>query len=584
MRPGGEIGRHKGLKILFAARRVWVRFPPRALSHPTANVNPSLSARRATFTNIFIFLAAACWFSLRASRAWISSGYMDPVGHFGPQDEAVYSRVVMEMLQGHHWLTPTFLGRLAFFKPPFLFWLSAMSVQLGGGTPCFLRLPSVLAAAGVCTIAWSWVGRERGIWAASLSAILILSDPYWIMLGSLNMMDAPLAFLSLAAIYVVARDPALDRRRSAWLCGILIGAAILTKSAAGLIPAAAILSHSALFRPPKPRRIAQASAAALLVAAPWFLYALLAHSRWFWNEHILTELVGNSTGATPLSTHDPNLFFYSGRLFRGDPVTAGFGLAALALALFSRRANSLVMLWLGWSCLALLLFRYHAASYLLPVVTGLALSAGFAIPDGSRIWAPAALVCAALSGGWFLGAGHAIQWSGTNVPSAPALERYCEERRGNTLFILQPDDEFYSGLLPLPRVQYGIIDPGMAPARLPIDWRYLGVIVTADQFARQPEWWPIFRARLSAMGLDDRLDPRGTEILFPDAAAARTAIREHPELDFFVPREFAAEQTAHTVRPGTADRVFLLAEPAKVSRVPGWTCEVGGSPASGRHR
>ena len=29
-RPGGGIGRHAGLKILFAEKRVRVRFPPRA--------------------------------------------------------------------------------------------------------------------------------------------------------------------------------------------------------------------------------------------------------------------------------------------------------------------------------------------------------------------------------------------------------------------------------------------------------------------------------------------------------------------------------------------------------------------------
>ena len=28
--PGGEIGRRKGLKILFSVRRVWVQVPPRA--------------------------------------------------------------------------------------------------------------------------------------------------------------------------------------------------------------------------------------------------------------------------------------------------------------------------------------------------------------------------------------------------------------------------------------------------------------------------------------------------------------------------------------------------------------------------
>src|SRR5262249_31795412 len=38
--PGGEIGRRKGLKILFSARRVWVQTPPGApvteAPHPTA--------------------------------------------------------------------------------------------------------------------------------------------------------------------------------------------------------------------------------------------------------------------------------------------------------------------------------------------------------------------------------------------------------------------------------------------------------------------------------------------------------------------------------------------------------------------
>lgn len=524
---------------------------------------------------ILVFTVGGIWFSFRASHAWLASGFMDPVGHFGAQDEAVYSRVVLEMVARGKWLVPTFLGRFAYFKPPLLYWLSAMSIAALGASNYTLRLPSVLAAAGTCAIAWSWVSRERGFWAALVTVMLIASDHYWVMMSSANMTDAPLVFFSLAAVWGLSRDVRIQSKWTLWSVAVCLAAAILTKSAAALIPALTVAVCA------RSKRVWTLLGLAIALASPWFIYTSVTHGEWFWDEHILTELIGNSIGTTPMSTPDSNLVFYASRLFKADPLISWIGVIALVIAIWKRTANQLVIVWLACNCVALLMFRYHAAPYLLPVVTALALTVGFALPTISFRWQVSAVCATALAAGLVLYKDQAIQWKGTSVASARALEYYCDLGRDRRLFILQPDDEYFSAVLPLRKVFYGVIDHGGPQPRLPINWRALGVVVTQEEFENQAKWWPIYQARLARMGLYldhmDWHDPRGTAVLLHDEVAAADLIRAHPELDFLVPRAFARDPRQHDLALEKGDRVFLLSKMiAQHSAVgPPWSCRVG---------
>ena len=479
------------------------------------------------------------------------------------------------MVNRGNWLVPTFLGRFAYFKPPLLYWASAVSVRLLGESGFSLRLPSVLAAAGTCTIIWFWVRKSRGILPAFAAVILVTTDHYWIMMGSSAMTDAPLVFFSIAAIWIVSRDLRIQHGSTLWLGAFLVASAVLTKSAAAVIPALTVVLCA------KSSRVWMLLGVAVGMASPWFIYTVLIHGRWFWDEHVLTELLGNSIGANPMSTRDSNLVFYAGRLFVGDAVVAVVGTIAIVIGALRRTIKREAVLWLACNGAALLLFRYHAAPYLLPFTTALALIVGFCFPVTSWRTQMALVAGIAIAGGFSLYEDKSIVWTGTNVRSARALESYCELGRDNGLFIMQGDDEYYSAVLPLRKVYYGIIGPDLTGTNPPMDWRRLGVVVTREQFDERAKWWPIFGSRLAAMGMDlneaDGYDPRGTAVVMEDEKSASAMIKDHPELDFFVPRAFALHPGEHYRAAGTAERLFLFSrmEAKQRDRRARWNCRVG---------
>jgi 4-amino-4-deoxy-L-arabinose transferase-like glycosyltransferase len=533
-----------------------------------------------------VFAVAFAWFSVRAANAWLASGYVDPIGHFGTQDEAFYSRVVIEMLRGGQWLTPTLLGRLAYFKPPLLYWVSATSVFLFGPTRYAFRLPSILAGAGICALSFHWVDKTRGPYSAAVTAVLLMADCYLVTFSSVNMMDALAAFFGLLALRTFAGDSQLVDKWSLCVCSVALAAGVMTKSVAGVIPALVIgvywVADRLLTRAARNggyRPILSLAAITTALASPWFVYSLVVHGRWFWNEHVQTELFSGATGANPLSTADPNLVFYAQRFFLGDPFTAVVCSAGVLVAIFRRRAGGLLITWLALTLVSLLVFRQHAAAYLLPVIVAACILSGLALPVLSRRSAILFILVLIVGEAAYLAKAAPIVWTGTNNQEARALTDYCNLNRGNSLFIVDPDDEYYFAVLPLPRVYYGMLNQGRIAIRQSIDWRFLGVMVTVDQFENQDKSWPVFRQRLTEFGLSPTLDPRATIVLYPEISQVRTLITNHPELDFYLPEIGASDKGEHDVWEPTSGRVWLLSRMSKArtpQQVAGrfWACRL----------
>jgi hypothetical protein len=525
-----------------------------------------------------VFVIAFAWFSWRAAHAWLVSGYVDPVSLYGAQDEGTYSRIVLEMVERGNWLAPTFLDRLAFFKPPLLYWLSAASVKLFGISAYALRLPSILAAAGTCAVAFRFVARTRGTVPGLVAAILIASNYYWILLGSLNMTDGLLVFFTLTALFAVARDPALGPRTLA-ITSITLGAAVLTKTIAAL-PALAVLVGFSLMMRAAPRRLTALTIGPFLIAAPWFLYALIFHFQWFWKEQVLTEILGRNAAGVSVASPLENVVFYFERLAWPDPIlTIAGGVALLwIIATAQARACATVLLWLGLTALALLVFgyHYHGATYLLPAITALALLAGLSVPPLAPRWGALLLMALLAAEIWKIAQDTRIVRRGTNLTVAPALVSYCDQRRSHRLMIVETDDEFFSATQPLAQVSYGLIGQGRAAVRLPIDYQSLGIIVTSREFDDRSHMWPVFRERLTAMGLGPGLDPRATEVLFSDGDDIRRFILRHPEIDFLTPNQYAPP--GRPAIPAGSDHIFTLAtdpDPqAPSAGVRKWSCAI----------
>src|ERR1700759_1840533 len=110
-----------------------------------------------------VFVAAFTILSWNLWNVGIASGYIDPILHLGAQDEATYTREAIAMARGGGWMTPAFLGRWVFEKPPLLMWLSALSLKIFGIGRVSARIPVVFAGALICALCFSIVRRRRSV-------------------------------------------------------------------------------------------------------------------------------------------------------------------------------------------------------------------------------------------------------------------------------------------------------------------------------------------------------------------------------------------------------------------------------------
>ncbi|SPE42931.1 membrane hypothetical protein [Candidatus Sulfopaludibacter sp. SbA3] len=180
-------------------------------------------------------LALVCLL-FRAARTGLAGDYVDPISHITAQDEALYAHSAITMAQNGDWLTPTFMGRLALYKPPLLIWLSAASARLLGVSRLALRFPIAL----LCSLAVGLVflfAAELNSWqAGACAAALLASNHLWHVLGGSCMTDGILVALTVAAVYCLFADPWLESKAAFWGFSAAVAGAILTKSVAGLLP------------------------------------------------------------------------------------------------------------------------------------------------------------------------------------------------------------------------------------------------------------------------------------------------------------------------------------------------------------
>src|ERR1700722_19320642 len=320
---------------------------------------------------VAVGLLAAIALGLGINRAGMASGYVDPLLHAGAQDEAVYGHAAARMVRTGHWMTPVFLDRFMLNKPPLLMWLGAASMRVAGINPLALRLPVLLAGVLSCVLIYWWLRRSRPLPVPITGVALLLGTPLFHDMNRTFMTDGVLTLLVAAAMLVLAADPRCERRWTALAFGGLSGAAVMTKSAAGLLPLLILLVYWALAgakeRPPL-RKILVAFAVAAIVAAPWHIYEFAVHRDWFVAEYVRFQLLGPGATAPSRYTGDSNFWFYFRTLLRTDPILLVLWMTSVPwIAITWKRDQVQARLLTAWfltSKLCLGLFGIRAAYYL----------------------------------------------------------------------------------------------------------------------------------------------------------------------------------------------------------------------------
>jgi hypothetical protein len=358
----------------------------------------------------------------------IATTPLDPILATPSQDEALYAHGILRMAAGEDWLTPRFLGRPLLVKPPLMQWLSAASHQLTGS----LRLPSILAAAGVLTIVYQSTGP--------VGWLLLAANPMWRNRAGLVLMDDLLILFFLLAITA-------PPRASAFFTGL----AIMTKWFAGILPLALFFTKR-----PSQRTTLESAAILFAVVLPWHLYQLWANHDWFLAEYLGVELLGYAFNA-PVQASAENWFsYYLPRLA---------WLAPLAVPLAARRFNPVWVMWSGVLLASIAAYSYRNTTYLAPLAPALLLChRGWIAP----LFAPLALVAL-------------LAWPSPQ-PQMPISNQF----EGREVLHLDPDDQLRTTLFPGATVRYIFLIEHLPPNG-PLDFERLGIAKSVPAFLAAPE-------------------------------------------------------------------------------------------------
>ena len=536
-----------------------------------------------------VLLALACLL-VRSARVGLAGDYVDPISKVTAQDEALYAHSAIRAARQGEWLTPIFMGRYGLYKPPLLMWVSGLSVRILGVSRLALRLPVALLASLSVGLVFLWAAELRCWQAGACAAALLISNHLWHVLAGMSMTDGLLAAFYTAAMFCLFSDPWLESKAALWGFAGSVAAAILTKSVAGVLPLG-VLALYWLVGPRRQRptlsRTCLAAGLALALAAPWFVYQLCVHGRWFWAEHIGVEILGFGAGAPPQTSRENQALFYLMRMALVDPVLAAVALTALPRFVAEVRkwsaAPVLLLCWLASLTAAVFGWQYRNVAYLLPLVPALAILATVYGPLFSKRTAPWML---ALIGAAFVvkAAAPSAPWGlsfqrGTVQADAPLVSGYCQRARGNELILVGMDDDLYASTLPLAKLRYCLVGARLAGGQYGMDFAGMGIILTAAQFDGLGRWEPVFRQRLREWGLDSG-EPIGTLILAGSPEELARTIRAHPASDFLLLKQYraaveaAAAETHQLVEAGENHFFLLSKEGRPRAAPPAWSCRL----------
>jgi 4-amino-4-deoxy-L-arabinose transferase-like glycosyltransferase len=150
--------------------------------------------------------------------------------------EARYALVAREMLEAGHWILPHLGGEVYADKPPLLFWSIALISALGSGVSEWTaRLPTALAAVGVCLVTWRMGVRLFSSTTGLLAALVLATSGGFFWSGRQALPDMLLTLWTTAACWALWEWFTEKHRTAAFIAGVCMGLATLTKGPVGLV-------------------------------------------------------------------------------------------------------------------------------------------------------------------------------------------------------------------------------------------------------------------------------------------------------------------------------------------------------------
>ena len=183
---------------------------------------------RAIPSSVWVILALA-WF---ATLAW--RPLLEP-------DESRYAEIPREMVQSGDWATPRLNGLKYFEKPPLQYWATAAAYSLFGTQEWTARLWSCALAFLCIPLAYAFARYLYGNGPEAITAATVLAvNPYFAIIGQLNVLDSGFCFFMVASLFSLTRARTCEpqsRRELGWMAvaSASLALAVLSKGIAALV-------------------------------------------------------------------------------------------------------------------------------------------------------------------------------------------------------------------------------------------------------------------------------------------------------------------------------------------------------------
>lgn len=271
---------------------------------PVPHVAPTArDADRALATQRLMFwlLIALAWF---ATLAW--RPLLEP-------DEGRYAEIPREMWVSGDWVTPRLDGVKYFEKPALQYWATAAMYSLFGVREWTSRFWPCALAFLCIPLTYAFARQLYGSTAvAGAAAAALALNPYFVIVGQLNLLDSALTFFLVAAMFAFLRARNVEvgskaERRWMLVTSLALALAVLSKGVVALALAGATLFiHMAVTREVRPLRQWHLSATVplfLVVTVPWFAAVSLRNPEFlrffFIHEHLDRYLTNEADRVAP---------------------------------------------------------------------------------------------------------------------------------------------------------------------------------------------------------------------------------------------------------------------------------------------
>ena len=214
-------------------------------------------------------LLALAWFATIGVRP-----LLDP-------DEGRYSEIPREMSATGDWVTPRLNGIKYFEKPPMQYWATAVAYSVFGVTEWTARLWACALAFLCIPLVYAFARHLYQSHTAAVAAAAMLAiNPYFAIVGQINILDSGFCFFLVASAFAFLRarssasEPSAERR---WmvLSALALALAVLSKGIAALVlVGGTVVIHMLVTRDLRSWRrwyLGTTVPVFLAVTVPWFL-------------------------------------------------------------------------------------------------------------------------------------------------------------------------------------------------------------------------------------------------------------------------------------------------------------------------